>query len=119
MGWIGFALSTMLLVFVSGRVRRFVRHHAPFYARWNILVVGTIIGVLFGVAVHSLGRFAMPIEGRTLLITFSAIGFLSVAYIGYMPDPIDWAKKSRQTASVATVLYLVVTVALFAVDPPA
>ncbi|HVA17461.1 MAG TPA: hypothetical protein VMV59_07075 [Candidatus Dormibacteraeota bacterium] len=119
MGWIGFALSTVLLVFVSGRVRGFIRRHAPFYAQWNILVVGLIVGVLFGVAVHLLGRFAMPIEGRTLLITFSATGQLAVAYIGYMPDPIDWAKKSRQTAIIAGVLYFVVTVALFAVDPPA
>jgi len=111
MGWVGFALSTMLLVFVSGRVRGFIRHHAPFYARWNILIVGMLIGALFGVAVHLVGRYAMPIEGRTLLITFSAIGFLSVAYIGYMPGPIDWANKSRQPANV--------TVALFVVDPPA
>jgi len=117
MGWLGFVLSTMLLVFVSGRVRGFIRHHAPFYARWNILTVGILLGVLFGVAVHLLGRFAMPIEGRTLLITFSGIGFLSVAYIGYMPDPIDWAKKSKQTATVAVISYLIVAVALFVVDP--
>jgi hypothetical protein len=118
MGWIGFVLSTMLLMFVSVRVRAFVRHHAPFYARWNILVVGMIIGVVFGIAVHLLGRFAMPIEGRTLLITLSAIGLVSVAYVGYMPDPIDWAKKARQTATIATLSYLVVAVALFAADPP-
>jgi hypothetical protein len=119
MGWLGFVLSTMLLVFLSGRTRIFVRHHAPFYARWNILIVGTVIGVLFGVMVHLLGQFAMPIEGRTLLITFSAIGLVSIAYIGYMPDPIDWAKKSKQTATVAAISYLIVAVALIVVDPPA
>jgi hypothetical protein len=119
MGWVGFVLSTMLLVFVSGHVRAFVRHHAPFYARWNIFVVGMAIGALFGGAVHLLGRFAMPIEGRTLLITISVIGLFSVTYIGYMPDQIDWAKKSKQTARVATISYLIVTIVLFAANPPA
>jgi len=119
MGWVGFALSTLLLVFVSRHVRGFVRHHAPFWARAGILIVGMTVGVLFGVAVHLLGRFAIE-GGWTLLITFSAIGFVSVAYIGYMPDPIlDWAKKAEQTAVIATVSYLIVTVSLFAIDPPA
>jgi len=119
MGWLGFLLSTMLLIFMSGRTRTFVRHHAPFYARWNILIVGLTIGILFGVMVHLLGRFAMPVEGGTLLIPFSTIGLISLAYIGYEPDPIDWAKKSKQTATVAAISYLIVAGALFVVDPPA
>ena len=60
----------------------------------------------------------MPLEGWTLPIIISVIGFASVGYIGYLPDPIDWAKKAEQTATFATASYLIVTVALFVVDHP-
>jgi hypothetical protein len=69
--------------------------------------------------VHLFARFTMPLEGWTLPIIISVLGLESVGYMGYMPDPIDWAKKSKQTAVFAAVSYLAVTVALFVFDPPA
>src|SRR6266403_644942 len=96
MGWVGFILSTLFVGAVAHYSRRFVREHAPFYAASNILIVGATFGILFGVLVHFLGNYAMPLEGRTLLITFSFIGFALTTYIGHRPDPIDWAKSPNK-----------------------
>jgi hypothetical protein len=118
MGWVGCILSTLFVGAVAYYSRRFVREHAPFYAASNILIVGATFGIVFGVLAHFLGNYGMPLEGRTLLITFSFIGFALTIYIGHRPDPIDWAKKSKQTAMVGTVCYSIVAIAMFFLDPP-
>ena len=85
--------------------RRFVRHNAPFYATPNILIVGAVIGVGAICAVWML----LQASGLPKALDWIGLvmGLAAVAAIGIRPDRIDWAKKSRQTAIVAAIVYAV------------
>lgn len=83
-----------------------------------MIIVGALFAVIFGSLVHFLGNYAMPIEGRTFLITFTGIGFAFTRFVGYRPDPIDWAGKSKITGNIVSLVYVIISTILFFLDPP-
>ena len=100
-GWLGLALGVPALALIGGYSRRFVRKNAPFYAIPNILIVGLCLGFLIALVVH----FFVGSGSVVALIMLLIWGLLSTLYLGYEPDPIDWAKKSQQVGIVAAVSY--------------
>ena len=109
--WVGVALSMSLLCFVGGYGRRIVRKNAPFYGKSNILIVGITFGVVVGVITHFLARWVS--SSLVVLGVLSFWGLLTTLYLGYKPNPNDWANKADQTAMFATIGYVVVSGGLF------
>jgi hypothetical protein len=105
LSWLEFATSIYVFLFLSQRTRRLVRHNAPFYARSNILIVGSVFGVTGAVIAHFISRLISP--SIFVLGALTLWGLLSVLYMGYNPDPIDWANKAGQTSYVAAAIYIV------------
>jgi hypothetical protein len=113
LNWLGFIVGLVAVNLVGGYTRRFVQRNAPFYGKSNILVVGIAFGVLLGGLVQV---FCRPVNDSVFAIVVLTLwGLLAALYIGYRPDPIDWANKSRQVAGVAALAYLGMTVGLFLV----
>jgi hypothetical protein len=115
---VGLVLSSLFVFVLIRRTRQFVRREAPFYATWNIIIVGGSIGIIFAVVAHILGRFTTTFEGRTLMNVLTVTVGYMLAYIGYRPDPIDWAKKSKQVATVAIIIFAIGSIVTFVIDPP-
>lgn len=105
--WGEFFLSIIFMGILARWAGKMVRDNAPFYAKKNILVVGSVFGSAFGIIVHVLGKVVTPLEGRSLLIAFILIGLMLIKSICYKPDPIDWAHKTRQTAVSIGIFYLI------------
>jgi len=103
--WLGLALGVPALVIIGGCARSFVRHNAPFYSKLNILVVGIGYGFVLALVVH----FLVGKESVIAAVLLFLWGLLSALYLGYKPDPIDWAKKSQQVGIVAAGAYVLVS----------
>jgi hypothetical protein len=110
-GLLWFVLSLLVTNILGGYARRLVRREAPFYARSNIFIVGTGFGLIVAVLVHFLARTITDLSLAVIFLKFW--GLLTTLYLGYAPDPIDWAKKSQQTAGFAAITYVLVTACFF------
>ena len=106
--WLGLALGIPALALIGGYTRRFVRKNAAFYGVPNILIVGLAFGLVIALVVHFLVGNSSVVAIVILLIW----GLLSTLYLGYEPDPIDWAKKSQQVGIVAAAAYVLVSFGL-------
>ena len=107
-GWLWFFAAASIIAITSGYIRRFIRHIAPFYAAWNIIVVGICVGILNGILVYVADLRLSAVKSAMLLIC----GLLSNLYLGYQRDTIDWAKKSLQVSVVAALAYTFVSLGL-------
>ena len=88
-----------------------MRKNAPFYAVSNILIVGLLYGAAIGIIVYFVGQAIWPSWAAVVFLSFW--GLLSILYLGYSPDPIDWANKAQQTGIVGAISYAVVIAAFF------
>jgi hypothetical protein len=107
-GWLGLGLGVPALALIGGYARRFIRKNAPFYGVQNILVVGLAFGLGVALIVH----FLVGKNSVAALIVLLIWGLLSNLYLGYEPDPIDWAKKSQQVGIVGAAAYVLVSFGL-------
>jgi hypothetical protein len=96
------------LALIGGYTRRFVRKNAAFYGVQNILIVGIVFGLVIALIVH----FLIGKNSVVALIVLLIWGLLSNLYLGYEPDPIDWAKKSQQVGIVGAAAYVLVSFGL-------
>ncbi len=107
-GWLGLAVGVPILALVCGASRRFVRKNAPFYATPNIVIVGLGFGLVLALIVH----FLVGNGSVAALVILLIWGFLSTLYLGYEPDPVDWANKSQQVSIVAAASYVLASLGL-------
>jgi hypothetical protein len=108
-GWLGLGLGMPALALIGGYTRRFVRKNAAFYGAPNILIVGLAFGLVIALVVHFLVGNSSSVVAIVILLIW---GLLSTLYLGYEPDPIDWAKKSQQVGIVAAAAYVLVSFGL-------
>ena len=100
-------LASLLILITIGAitVRSFVRHHAPFYDRSSILIVGGTIGIIAAALVISGGRLVQLSPADCMIAAIA--GILAISFVGWRPDRIDEWKKSRQTVIIAVPTYAI------------
>jgi hypothetical protein len=50
--WLGTVISAAIILLIGGYARKIVRKNAPFYAKPNILIVGSAYGVMVEGVMH-------------------------------------------------------------------